>query len=222
MSTSGGYVPSAADRAWIEGMAAPLNPGLLAIETAAGPDDVPILARESGRVLSVLAAGRHRLVEVGTAYGYSALCLALGAAPDATIATIDPDRARTDQARGWWRQGGSAAERIVVVNRPALEAFALGADEPALVGPFDFVFIDALKEEYLAYLEALVPRLLPGAMVVADNVLWSGEVSGDKPASRGGPTEALRAFDITVLHDPRFHSTILPVGDGLLIAGYRG
>lgn len=222
MSTSSGYVPSAADRAWIEGMAAPLDPGLLAIEAAAGPADIPILDRESGRVLSVLAAGRRRLVEVGTAYGYSTLCLALGAAPDATIATIDPDRARTDQARGWWRQAGIADERILVVNRPALEAFALGADEPALVGPFDLVFIDALKDEYLAYLEALVPRLLPGATVVADNVLWSGEVSGDKPAGRDGKTEALRAFDIAVLSDPRFNATILPVGDGLLIAGYRG
>jgi caffeoyl-CoA O-methyltransferase len=222
MSTSGGYVPSAADRAWIEATAAPLNPGLLAIETAAEPEHVPILDRESGRILSVLAAGRHRLVEVGTAYGYSTLCLALGAAPDATIATIDPDRARTDLARGWWRKGGIADGRITVVNRPALEAFALGADESALVGPFDFVFIDALKEEYQAYLTALVPRLLPGAIVVADNVLWSGEVSGDKPVKRGAATEALRAFDRALLGDPRFVSTILPVGDGMLIAAYRG
>ncbi len=222
MSTEGGYVPSAGDRAWIEATAAPLNAGLLAIEAAAEPDGVPILDRESGRILAVLAAGRHRLLEVGTAYGYSTLCLALGAAPDATIATIDPDRARTDQARGWWRQAGIADERIVVVNRPALEAFDLGADEQALVGPFDFAFIDALKNEYPAYLEAIVPRLLPGALVAADNVLWSGEVSGDKPARRGGNTEVLRAFDAAVLRDPRFVSTILPVGDGLLIASYRG
>ena len=94
-------------------------------------------------------------------------------------------------------------------------------DERALVGPFDFAFIDALKAEYPAYLEAIVPRLLPGAIVVADNVLWSGEVSGDKP-SRGGATEALRAFDTAVLADPRFSATILPVGDGLLIAAFRG
>jgi caffeoyl-CoA O-methyltransferase len=222
MSTTGGYIPSAADRAWIEATAAALNPGLLAIEAAAGPADIPILDREAGRILSVMAAGRHRLLEVGTAYGYSTLWLALGAAPDATIATIDPDRGRTDLARGWWRQGGIVDERVVVVNRPALEAFALGADEPSLVGPFDFAFIDALKHEYQAYLEAIVPRLLPGAIVVADNVLWSGEVSGHKPARRDGSTEVLRAFDTAVLQDPRFRATILPVGDGLLIASYRG
>ncbi len=222
MSTSGGYIPSAKDREWIEATAAPLNAGLIAIEAAAGPDDIPILDREAGRILSVLAAGRHRIVEVGTAYGFSTLCLALGAAPDATIVTIDPDRGRTDRARGWWRKGGIADARIVVVNRPALEAFASGADEAALVGPFDFVFIDALKPEYGAYLEALVPRLLPGAIVAADNVLWSGAVSGDKPSRSNATTDAIRAFDTAVLHDPRFISTILPVGDGLLIASYRG
>lgn len=222
MSTSGGYIPSATDRAWIEATAAPIDPALAAIEAAAEPDDIPILDRESGRVLTVLASGRHRIVEVGTAYGYSTLCLALGAAPDATIVTLDPDRSRTDLARGWWRQAGIADERIVVVNRPALEAFAAGADEPSLVGPFDFAFIDALKGEYPAYLEAIVPRLLPGAIVVADNVLWSGGVSGDKPARSGGTTEAIRAFDTAVLRDRRFRATILPVGDGLLIAAYRG
>lgn len=222
MSTSGGYIPSAADRVWIESIAAPIRPALAAVETAAGPDRIPILDRESGRILSVLAAGRQQIVEVGTAFGYSTLWMALGAAPDATIVTIDPDRSRTDLARTWWRQAGVADERIVVVNRPALEAFALGADEPSLVGPFDFAFIDALKAEYQAYLEAIVPRLLPGAIVVADNVLWSGEVSGDRPARRGADTEALRAFDTAVLADPRFSATILPVGDGLLIAAYRG
>ncbi|MDP9483343.1 MAG: O-methyltransferase [Chloroflexota bacterium] len=222
MSTSGGYIPSATDRTWVEATAAPIDPALAAIEAAAGPQDIPILDRESGRILSVLVAGRHAIVEVGTAYGYSTLCMALGAASDSTIATIDPDRGRTDLARGWWRRAGIADERIVVVNRPALEAFAAGADEPALVGPFDFAFIDALKAEYPRYLEGIVPRLLPGAIVVADNVLWSGEVSGDKPARPGGTTEAIRAFDTGVLQDPRFRATILPVGDGLLIASYRG
>jgi predicted O-methyltransferase YrrM len=222
LSTSGGYVPSAADRDWVESVAAPIHPALAAIEAAAAPERIPILDRESGRALSVVVAGRRRIVEVGTAYGYSTLWMALGAAPDSTIATIDPDRARTDLARGWWRQAGIADERIEVVNRPALEAFAAGAGEPALIGPFDFAFIDALKEEYLAYLEAIVPRLEPGAIVVADNVLWAGAVSGDQPSRRGGSTEALRAFDRATMSDPRFNATILPVGDGLLIAAYRG
>ena len=179
------------------------------------------MSRDSGRVLSVLAAGRRRIVEVGTAYGFSTLWLALGQSADGTIVTIDPDRSRTDLARGWWRQAGIADERITVVNAPALEALAAG--EPALAGPFDLVFIDALKPEYGAYLEALVPRLAPGALVLADNVLWSGRVSGARPAAADDAnTTALRAFDEAVLADARFTATILPVGDGLLVAAWRG
>jgi caffeoyl-CoA O-methyltransferase len=155
---------------------------------------------------------------VGTAYGYSTLWLALGQPADGTIVTIDPDRSRTDRARGWWRDAGIADERVTVVNAKALEAFDAG--EPALAGPFDLAFIDALKPEYGDYLERLVPRLVPGALVLADNVLWSGRVAD--PAEHDASTEALRAFDTAVLSDDRFSATILPLGDGLLVAGYRG
>ena len=67
-----------------------------------------------------------------------------------------------------------------------------------------------------------MPRLAPGALVTADNVLWSGRVSGAGPDDRDDETAALRAFDAAMLRDPRFAATILPVGDGLLVATYRG
>jgi caffeoyl-CoA O-methyltransferase len=212
------WVPGATELDWIEGLASPLSDALAAIEAAARPDNIPIVDRDSGRALAALAAGRRRIVEVGTAYGYSTLWLALGQPADGTIVTIDPDRTRTDLARGWWRQAGIADDRIQVVTAKALEAFE--RREPALEGPFDLAFIDALKPEYGAYLEALVPRLASGALVVADNVLWSGRVAD--PAITDDNTAALRAFDTAVLADPRFTATILPLGDGLLIAGYRG
>ncbi|MFL5712050.1 MAG: O-methyltransferase [Chloroflexota bacterium] len=218
-----GWIPEGVDLDWIESLARPPAAALLAIEEAAEPLGIPIVDRDAGRVLSVLAAGRRRIVEVGTAYGYSTLWLALGQPADGTIVTIDPDRERTDLARGWWRQAGIPDERITVVNAPALEAFAERADHPELDGPFDFVFIDALKPEYEAYLEALVGRLSPGALIAADNVLWSGRVSGARPADPGDAnTTALRAFDAAVLADERFTATILPLGDGLLIASWRG
>ena len=222
MSTRDGYVPTVVDRVWVEATAAPVHPVLAMIEAAAGPDGIPILDREAGRVLTALAVGRRRIVEVGTAYGYSTLCMGLGQPADGTIVTIDPDRSRTERARGWWRQAGIPDARIVVVNRPALEAFAAAASEPALAGPFDLVFVDALKHEYGAYLEAIVPRLVPGALVIADNVLWAGRVSGERPSSQGDGTDALRAFNAAVMRDSRFTATILPVGDGLLLAGFRG
>jgi predicted O-methyltransferase YrrM len=212
------WVPGAREMRWIEGLTMPLLPALEAIEEAAEPGHIPIVDRDSGRVLATLAAGRRRIVEIGTAYGYSTLWLALGQPADGTIVTIDPDRERTDLARGWWRQAGIADERITVVNKKALEAF--GAAEPALAGPFDLAFIDALKPEYQAYFDALVPRLAAGALIVADNVLWSGRVTD--AAITDENTTALRTFDAVVLGDPRFTATILPVGDGLLLAGLRG
>jgi predicted O-methyltransferase YrrM len=218
MKNDRSWLPGATELDWIESLAPPLSDALAAIEAAAAPDHIPIVDRDSGRVLAALAAGRRRIVEVGTAYGYSTLWLALGQPADGTVVTIDPDAARTDLARGWWRQARIADDRIRVVTDKALEAFA--AREPALEGPFDLAFIDALKPEYAAYLEALVPRLAPGALVVADNVLWSGRVAD--PAVNDENTAALRAFDAAVLSDPRFSATILPVGDGLLVAGYRG
>jgi predicted O-methyltransferase YrrM len=212
------WQPGPRETRWIEGLTMPLSAALEAIEEAAAPGRIPIVDRDSGRVLAALSAGRGRIVEVGTAYGYSTLWMALGQPADGTIVTIDPDRARTDLARGWWREAGIADERITVVNAKALEAFA--AAEPALAGPFDLAFIDALKPEYQAYLDALIPRLAPGALVVADNVLWSGRVTD--AAITDPDTTALRTFDAVVLGDPRFTATILPVGDGLLIAGLRG
>jgi predicted O-methyltransferase YrrM len=212
------WVPGAREMRWIEGLTMPLLPALEAIEVAAAPERIPILDRDSGRVLAALAAGRRRIVEVGTAFGYSTLWMALGQPADGTIVTIDPDRARTDLARGWWREAGIADERITVVTAKALEAFAAG--DPALAGPFDLAFIDALKPEYQGYFDALVPRLAPGALVVADNVLWSGRVTD--AAITDPDTSALRVFDADVLGDPRFTATILPVGDGLLLAGLRG
>jgi caffeoyl-CoA O-methyltransferase len=221
MKSDATYELGRADGDYIEATAEPIHPVLAAIEAAADPEHVPILARASGRVLAVFAAGRRRICEVGTAYGYSTLWMALAQGAGGQIVTIDPDRARTDLARSWWREAGIAIGRIAVVNAKALEAF--GASEPALAGPFDLVFIDAIKSEYRAYLEALVPRLAHGALVVADNVLWSGRVSGGRPTDPDDDsTPALRAFNAAILRDGRFQAAVLPVGDGLLVAAFRG
>jgi caffeoyl-CoA O-methyltransferase len=221
MKRDRGWIPEATDLEWIDEAAAPLDRVLLDMEAFATRKSIPIVDRESGRALAALAAGRRRIVEVGTAIGYSTLWLAMGQAPGGTIVTIDPDTNRTERARAWWRDAGVIDERIVQVSAKALDAFAAG--EPALAGPFDLAFVDALKDEYQAYVEALVPRLAPGAMLVADNVLWSGRVSGARPSGADDrDTAALRAFDRTLLRDNRFVATILPVGDGLLVAGYRG
>lgn len=214
------WSPTDTDLAWIEATSRPPHPVLLEMEAEAeGPERVPILSRDSGRMLAVLAANRRSVVEVGTAIGYSTLWTAIGLPSDGTIVTIDPDRSRTDRAREYWRRAGVPDSRISVVNRPALEAFTSAS--PQLAGPFDLVFIDALKDEYLAYLVALMDRLAPGAVLVADNVLWSGRTSGARPSRPGDGSDALREFCARVCADPAFETTILPIGDGLLIATLR-
>jgi len=218
-TTERGWLPGPADLDFIDAAGRPPHPALQEMEAVAGPEGIPILDRASGRVLAALAVGRPRIVEIGTAIGYSTLWLAIGQG-EGRIVTIDPDRERTDRARRFWRSAGVADDRIEVVTAPALDAFEAGDER--LAGPFDLAFIDALKPEYPAYADAVRPRLRPGALLVADNVLWSGRTSGDRPARPGDGTDALRAFVAQVLRDPAFEGTILPVGDGLLVAAFRG
>jgi caffeoyl-CoA O-methyltransferase len=213
------WLPGDVDLDWIESIGDVPNPALLAMEAAADPEGIPILDRASGRVLAALAADRRRIVEVGTAIGYSTLWMALAQPVGGRIVTIDPDRERTARARRWWQEAGITDEQIEVVSAKALDAFE--AADAALAGPFELAFVDALKDEYSAYAEALRPRLAPGALLLADNVLWSGRTSGSRPARPGDGTDALRAFCTEILADSRFSGTILPVGDGLLIATWR-
>ena len=165
----------------------------------------------------LVGAVRARTVlEIGTYSGYSSLAMASALPEDGQLITCELDEERAAFARSWFDRsphGGRIEQRM----GPALETV------DALDGPFDFVFIDALKPEYGGYLEALVGRLSPGALIAADNVLWSGRVSGARPVQPGDEnTAALRAFDAAVLADERFTATILPLGDGLLIASWRG
>jgi len=214
-----GWLPEATDFEWIERTTGEPHPVLLEMEAAARPEGIPILNRDSGRMLAILAAGRRRAVEVGTAIGYSTLWTALGQGDTGTIVTIDPDTERTARAREFWRKAGIADARITVVNAPALDAFAAG--DAALAGPFDLAFIDALKPEYPAYLDALRPRLAAGAVVIADNVLWSGRTSGARPSRDGDGTPELREVCRRLSEDREFLTTILPIGDGLLVAVRR-
>jgi predicted O-methyltransferase YrrM len=221
MKANRGWFPTERDHDWIEHAAEEPDAVVLEMEREGTGEDVPIVDRATGRVLAVLAAGRSRIVEVGTAIGYSTLWLSRGQPADGAIVTIDPDADRHARAREHWRSAGIPDKRITTVTEKALEAFERGHE--ALVGPFDLAFVDALKEEYGAYVEALVPRLQPGALLVVDNVLWSGRVSGSRPGGDADRhTADIRAFDEALLRDARFRATILPLGDGLLIAGFRG
>ncbi len=175
-----------------------------------------------GAFLRLLAQlmGARRAVEVGTFTGYSGLCIAQGLAPDGVLHTCDVDPVALGVARRYFGEAPWGA-RVRVHEGPALASIA------SIEGPLDLVFIDADKPSYTAYWEALVPKVRPGGLLVADNVLWSGRVveldAVDAPA-RGGfdeDTRALWAFNEHVARDERVERVTLTVRDGLLLARRR-
>ena len=174
-------------------------------------DGIPLMERAGVRLLATIvsAARADRILELGTAYGYSAICMALAQSPAGRITTIDPDSARTDIARSYFARAG-VAERIEIINRPALEAIA-SMQHPA----YDLVFIDAVKAEYAAYLEASLPHLRASGVVVVDNLLWSHRSSAAAAPDDDVSTRAIREFNRTFLSHPALRSVVLPVGDGV-------
>ena len=163
-----------------------------------------------GRFLEMLvAATRARAVlEIGTFSGYSSIAMAAGLAPGGRITTcevspVHAEAARTNIAASPY------ADRIDVAEGPALKTIE------RLAGPFDFVFIDADKSSYLAYYEALLPKLAPDGLMAADNTLWSGRVVDASDQSED--TTAIRAFNDAVARDPRVVCVQLTVRDGVTL-----
>jgi caffeoyl-CoA O-methyltransferase len=184
------------------------------LEQSGRGESIPIVDRETGRFLSVLVAATqaNNILEIGTAYGYSALWMARAQGSKGKLLTIDPDRERTAKALGYFKRAGVAG-RIEIVNRPALEVLpTLPKDS------FDLVFIDALKEEYPEYLASSVPLLKRRGLLVADNVLWGHRASQAESASDPETTQAIRRFNEELLGHPGLNATIVPIGDGLGLA----
>lgn len=149
----------------------------------------------------------RRMVEIGTFTGYSALTLASAAAADAKIVSCDIDASRQAIAQSFIARS-EHRHKIQLLLGPALETL------PTLAGPFDLVFIDADKENYYRYYELMLPKLRPGGLIVADNVLWSGRVLSPQAAS----DRAIVEFNRRVAADPRVELALLTVRDGVLVA----
>ncbi|MBL7942503.1 MAG: O-methyltransferase [Flavobacteriales bacterium] len=163
-----------------------------------------------GRFLSMIShlMAPSSILEIGTYTGYSAICLAEGLAPGGKLITIDIN----DELQ-WIREKyfGLAGLRdcIESINGNALEIIS------ALQGPFDLVFIDADKENYLNYFNKVLPKMKPGGLILADNVLWSGKVL-TPPAPSDLETRVLREFNEVVVADHRVQPVLLPLRDGLM------
>lgn len=164
-----------------------------------------------GRLLSMLSRilKPHRVLEIGTYMGYSALCLAEGLSDDGKIITLDVNEETNKIAKEFWRQT-DFSEKIKAHLGDATEII------PALDEIFDLVFIDADKPNYGKYYDLAFPKMRIGGLIVADNVLWSGRVLNAENEDES--TRALHEYNKKVQADERVSNILLAVRDGLMIA----
>jgi len=174
------------------------------------------IAPEQGAFMTVLTRllGVERAVEIGTFTGYSALCIARGMGPDGRLTCCDVSEEWTAIARDAWSEAG-VADRIDLHIAPAIETIAAMPEEEHL----DLVFIDADKENYAGYYEALLPRVRRNGVILVDNTLWSGAVID--PERDDPSTVAIRAFNDMVAADDRVDTVQLAISDGLTLLRKR-
>ena len=174
------------------------------------------ISPEQGQFMALLVEliGARQAIEIGTFTGYSALCVALALPPDGRLTACDVSEEYTTIARRYWARAG-VADKIDLRLAPAVETLdALLARGGA--GSYDFAFIDADKSSYDAYYERSLALLRPGGLIVVDNVLWGGEVAD--PSKKDSDTAAIRALNAKTRDDARVSMSLIPVGDGLLLA----
>jgi caffeoyl-CoA O-methyltransferase len=157
--------------------------------------------------LLVRLAGAKRVLEIGMFTGYSALMMAEGLPEDGELITCEINPKAEEVARRYFAKSPDG-KKIKIRMGPALQTIQ------TLSGPFDLVFIDADKENYPRYYDAVLPLLRAGGLIVADNVLWSGRVLKPKDQT----DRAIVAFNEKVAKDTRVEKVMLTVRDGITLA----
>lgn len=165
-----------------------------------------------GRVLSLISklTNPKYILEIGTYTGYSALCLAEGMQREGKLHTIDINEELKAFQRKYFDQS-EYGEQIVQHTGNALDLI------PKLEENFDLVFIDADKENYCSYFELALPKMNPGGLILADNVLWSGKVI-EELDTKDEETKGLLAYNEMVNQDKRVESVLLPIRDGVMVS----
>ena len=150
-----------------------------------------------------------RILEIGTYTGYSAICLARGLREEGLLYTLEINDELADIQENYIKKAG-LEEKIIRIVGDAREVI------PSLEENFDLVFIDGEKEQYSEYYELCLPRLNPGGIIIADNVLWDGKVI-DEQFRTDSATMAIKNFNSLVTNDKRTENLILPLRDGLML-----
>ena len=215
----GQIVPDAVER-YLASLNHGADPVLVDIARAGAEQDLPLIDAEVGALLHVLvsAIGARRILEIGTAIGYSGIWMARGLPSDGRLLTMELDRERARVARDNFERAGVAGQVEVMIG----DAGRLVAK---VAGPFDLIFQDGAKQLYGPMLERLIDLLRPGGLLVTDNVLWDGEVvPGFVPIAKRDPgdTQAIAEYNERLVTHPRLTTTILPLRDGVGIAVKKG
>ncbi|MES1204421.1 MAG: class I SAM-dependent methyltransferase [Pseudomonadota bacterium] len=210
-----------------------LPESLQAYVLAAFVDEPPVLARlrqetaklanagmqispEQGQFMRWLVGllGARRCLEIGVFTGYSALSVALATPDDGRVVACDVSEEWTAMARRAFEEAG-VPQKLDLHIRPGLQTLALLIDG-GQAGTFDFAFIDADKENYWAYYESALALLRAGGVLAVDNIFWDGKVADSSVNDER--TVAIRALTAHALADGRVSASVVPVGDGLLLA----
>ena len=187
------------------------NPLLAEMEAYAAEHRVPIADREVARFLEITARAIkvRRVLEIGMAIGYSVVHLARGMNEGGLVVTIEPNDEMIRASERFLTKAG-LRDRVRIEKGYALDVI------PNLQETFDLLFIDAVKEEYIDYLDLALPRLRSGGVVIVDNLLWGGQVAGEvRSSDQEESTKALREFNQHFVNHSKLLAEVLPVGDGL-------
>ncbi|MCC7418204.1 MAG: O-methyltransferase [Acidobacteria bacterium] len=183
-------------------------------------EHLPLINAEVGALLRVLTAacGARRVLEVGTAIGYSTIWIAGALPPDGLLITMETSEERARRARANVERAGLSGRVSVMIG----DAERLIAK---VAGPFDLIFQDCDKKLYGPMLDRLVELLRPGGLLVTDNVLWDGEVvPGHVSLPRKDPadTRAIADYNVRLSAHPQLITSTIPLRDGLALCVKRG
>jgi predicted O-methyltransferase YrrM len=214
----GQIVPDAVER-YLSGLNTLTDSVLREIAEDGARQDLPLVDAEVGALLRVLAVstGASRVLEIGTAIGYSGIWLAGALPTGGMLLTMEMDRDRAQIARANFSRAGLADRANVMVG----DAHRMLAK---VSGPFDLIFQDSDKRLYVPMLDRLVDLLRPGGLLVTDNVLWDGEVVPGfiaKPKRDPEDTRAIAEYNDRLNAHPRLMTSTVPLRDGVAISVKR-
>ena len=186
---------------------------LTRLEAEAEQRDVPIVGPHAASLLALTARAirARRILEIGTAIGYSAIWLARACGRRGRVITIEVNQETAEEARKNIAEA-KLSKQVQVIVGDGMEVV------PKLKGRFDFVFNDADKHQYQDLIQLILPKLKRGGIIATDNVLWDGRVARNETDST---TEAIRNFNKFLKNHPALETVIVPLRDGIALSRKR-